>query len=325
MVNLCLSGPYPDPVCVDTGCPLLRCPDLRYGLPGAPWNVDHDASLTRAQPVRQPNRPLEEAGGLSSRRYGNGPARRLVPRPGRRDQDPLLRERGVDQPGQGPVSPPVPTPAPAPPPRAVVPRPSPAIAPPIPTPVATSGPATPRPVAPGPAPAASRRSVPKGWLFAIGAGLTVIIVIVASLSSSHSNSPTPNDSSDLGAAPAAASSGSPLAAWWPKVEPDFNAVEADLTAAGNDGTAGNAAALSSDCDKLTADIDTLQSDPPAPIAAVNTPMQAALSDFAKAGEECSTGISTGDTSLINQGDGDITAGDSELAQATGQIKAILGD
>ena len=72
--------------------------------------------------------------------------------------------------------------------------------------------------------------------------------------------------------------------------------------------------MSAGCDRLVTDVQALQANP-APDPTVNAHLQAALTAYAKAGAECQTGIVSDDSTQLDAAVTDITAGDSELAQA----------
>ena len=126
------------------------------------------------------------------------------------------------------------------------------------------------------------------------------------------------------AAPAATTppttSASSLSDWYAGVETDFDAVRTDLTNIGAAVKAYDLPSMSSACTTLTDDVQTLQADPPAPVASVNTPLQAALTDYARAGEECTESVAETDVSVLNASAADITTGNSEMAQATGAMQ-----
>lgn len=115
-----------------------------------------------------------------------------------------------------------------------------------------------------------------------------------------------------------------LIAWWNSIQPEWTAVESDLHSVGSAAGSGDSTNLGAACLQLTADVQSLQSDPPAPIPAINQPFQAALTDYAKAGTECSDGVASQDGSQIAQANADLTAGSSEMDQVTSQVKALGG-
>ncbi len=116
---------------------------------------------------------------------------------------------------------------------------------------------------------------------------------------------------------------SKVAAWWTLVKPDFQAVTDAFSTLQS--SAGTLPRIGQACSHLTTAVDALETDPPAPVTAVNTPYQSALTDWAKGGEECSLGIDQDDMTLIDQATTDFTTGNSEIAQATGEIKALGGE
>jgi len=187
--------------------------------------------------------------------------------------------------------------------------------------------AAPIPSAPAASPAvaasglADQRPLPKGIL--VAAALVSVVIIVVAATSHHRTSTSTSSPYEANAAAAPSSGANALASWWAKVETSYHAVEADLAAADRDAAVHNTTALSSDCRRLTVDTDKLQGDPPAPVASVNTPYHAALTDFAGASDECTAGIATHSPSLMAQAEGVIADGSTQLARATEQVDGLL--
>lgn len=105
--------------------------------------------------------------------------------------------------------------------------------------------------------------------------------------------------------------------WWTSYKADFNALQPDEGAISTDAKNSDAAALATDCQTFVTDVGTMQADPPVPVAAINTPFQAGLTSYAKAGQECINGD-------YNSSATDLATGNSYINQATGQIKALTG-
>jgi len=121
-----------------------------------------------------------------------------------------------------------------------------------------------------------------------------------------------SSTSHAGASHHTSSSTAKLASWYDSIKPDFNALKADFATFGG---------TNADCVKLLADAQTLRDDPAAPDPDVNTPWQAALAGYARAGMECSVGVKNNDDSQIQAALRDVDAADGYLKQATAQLPA----
>ena len=117
---------------------------------------------------------------------------------------------------------------------------------------------------------------------------------------------------------------SQMVAWWATAETPFTAVQNDLTKTSAAADRSDTAAMGAGCAQLITDVQTFQGDPPAPAPSVNTPMQAAMTAYAKAGAECQTGIAEDDVTQIDAVSADLTVGDSELAQASAALHSLVG-
>ena len=113
-----------------------------------------------------------------------------------------------------------------------------------------------------------------------------------------------------------------LVAWYLIVGNDYTTVGSDLTAIVQASGAGTATAVGTACGQLTTDVQSLQGDPPAPVATVNTPFQAGLTEYATAGSLCQSGVADDTATLIAQATADITSGNSDFAQTTAEVKVI---
>jgi hypothetical protein len=110
--------------------------------------------------------------------------------------------------------------------------------------------------------------------------------------------------------------------WWAQVKGGYQTVVNDLNAAGSAAKADNESAAEQDCSQLTTDVQSLQSKPPAPLLSFNTPWQAALSDLAQGGEQCSSGISQDNTALVNQATTTFQNAENEIDKFNAQINTL---
>lgn len=112
-------------------------------------------------------------------------------------------------------------------------------------------------------------------------------------------------------------------AWYLTVQSGFQAVTNAFTALQS--SKGTLTAIGRACSQIASAASALQADPPAPASAINTPYQSALYDWSEGGNECSSGVATDDLTLINKATTDFTAGNSQILQATGEVKALGGE
>ena len=116
--------------------------------------------------------------------------------------------------------------------------------------------------------------------------------------------------------------------WYSTVQSDLSTLGTDLTAAGTDSTAastsGDFTTIRADCVTIGTDVQTIQTDPPAPVAAINTPWQAGLALALSASAHCTDGIDQNDPSLLQQMSDELVQATSDFNQVTGQTKALAG-
>lgn len=81
-------------------------------------------------------------------------------------------------------------------------------------------------------------------------------------------------------------------------------------------------AIGTDCAALSRDISTAQSYKPIPDTVAQQHWSAALDQYQQAATDCQAGVTATDASLIQKAGTEITAGSSELQQATARINQI---
>jgi hypothetical protein len=76
------------------------------------------------------------------------------------------------------------------------------------------------------------------------------------------------------------------------------------------------------CDGLTGDVQFLKQDPAPTVPAINTPWQAAINLYARAGSQCSAAAGTGDKSGLNAANQDSAAADKQLSLVDNRVTAM---
>jgi|GEM_PF-4008724 len=116
-----------------------------------------------------------------------------------------------------------------------------------------------------------------------------------------------------------------LSSWWAGVKADDAQLQVTLTALATATTSGTGVKVNSACASLDIGAQKLQRDAPAPTPAINTPWQAALTDYVTAGSLCESSIHgiTISTPEMGRASAYLNRGDSESAQVIGEIKRIV--
>ena len=120
-----------------------------------------------------------------------------------------------------------------------------------------------------------------------------------------------------------------LTAWIALTDPDTELVETDTQNIETDSSDEDIDGLGTDCADLHADVGTLQRGTPAPVASVNEPYQAYLSDLAASASACTAGVDdfkngdlTESTSELGNSDAEVSAASNELGQENRAIEVV---
>jgi hypothetical protein len=117
-----------------------------------------------------------------------------------------------------------------------------------------------------------------------------------------------------------------IGAWWDTgVSTDFQALQNDYNSVTTDAGNQDETDLSTACNNMTNDAQKLQTDPPVPDPSINSNWQGALTEYSKAGSECSDAISVQDASELETATTDMTTANSDLSQVVGQLDQYTGN
>jgi hypothetical protein len=109
--------------------------------------------------------------------------------------------------------------------------------------------------------------------------------------------------------------------WWGPIYPTWisfiSGLEEVSSANPTDGATVSATALG--------DVEQLQADPAAPDTAINTPWQAALTDFHQALVECQSGFTSSNATEINTCAEGLKNGEAQIAAANAIMRPLTGE
>jgi hypothetical protein len=125
-----------------------------------------------------------------------------------------------------------------------------------------------------------------------------------------------------GSAPPTSASAVALSKWAASINAPFAKLQSDLNAISGSDAVSTSAVLAG-CAAVGADAQALQAYPAAPVASVNTPFQAGLTDLVKASQACAAAGSGANSTAASEIDSDFTAAGTAFTQFSTALSRAL--